>query len=286
MSNIARSLVRWIVPRSLRNWLRRPGVAAAWLRDGVAHALGADRAVEIRPGWSLLCHPAAYRLAYRAHLEDPEQVPELDAFIASCTPGMVLLDLGAHFGLFSLAALRYGGKAATAIAVDPSPAAARMLAVQARLNEVVERLRIVRAAVGARDGELALVDAGVASAGYFVPPEPGHARRERTTVPALTIDTIVRQAGAHPTHIKVDVEGFEADALRGATTALAGPRAPILFIELHNAIVAQSGRDPAETLEILGSLGYSVFGLDGAPIRFAAILGRPLVRVVARQAKG
>ena len=81
----------------------------------------------MRPGWLITCHPAAYRCAYHLQINDPEQVLEFDNFIDNSFQGMVLFDVGAHFGLFSLAALHYGGPGSRAIAVDPSPIAVRFL---------------------------------------------------------------------------------------------------------------------------------------------------------------
>ena len=283
MVAVAKVVARALIPRRLRNWLRRPASSFRWLRDQVAHFRGRDQVVQVRPGWEVRCHPAAWRLAYRVHLEDPEQVPELDAFIAACTPGMVFLDLGAHFGLFSLAALHFGGPGARAMAVDPSPTAERMLHCQARLNGVERRLEVVRAAVSASDGQTELVSAGVGSAGYFVPPERQHARGERTVVRAVTIDSLVLRGDLRPTHVKLDVEGGEADALRGGVKTLAAGAAPVLFVELHNAIVAGRGGDPGESLAILREMGYATFRLDGAAVTSEEILEHAVARVVARR---
>jgi FkbM family methyltransferase len=275
-------VARALIPRPLRNWLRRPGRSLAWSRDHVAHLLGLDPTVELRPGWTLRCHPAAWRLAFAAQRHDPEQVEELDAFVRACTPGMTLVDAGAHFGVFSLAALHFGGPDATAVAVDPAPSAVRMLRVEARLNGVADRLRIVRAAVASRDGRLELVDAGVPSAGYFVRPESGHPTRERTSVAAVTIDSLCRRHALRATHLKLDVEGFEADALRGAAATLGGPAPPLVFVELHNEIVARNGGEPGGTLDLLERFGYEMRDAGGRPLDRAAILRRPLIRIVAR----
>jgi FkbM family methyltransferase len=263
--------------------VRSPARSLRWARDQVAHLLGLDPLVEIRVGWSVRCHPAAWRLAYHAHVEDPEQVRELDAFIAHCAPGMVLVDAGAHFGLFSLAALHYGGRDARAIAIDPSPAAAHMLRVQARLNGVERQLTVVEAAIAARDGTIALVDAGIGSAGYFVQPEQQHGAAERTAVPAVTVDSLAAGLGSPPTHLKIDVEGFEAEALKGARRTLSGPNPPLLFLELHNEIVARNGGDPAESLAVLEEYDYAAFDPGGAPLDRTAILSRPLIRILARR---
>jgi len=112
-----RALLRRVVPRVIRNWLRSPSRSLAWAWDELGHALGRDPVIFLRAGWSVRAHPAARR-AFGIPQSDPSQIAELDAFIASCCPGMMLFDIGAHFGLFSFAALHYGGPTARAVAVD------------------------------------------------------------------------------------------------------------------------------------------------------------------------
>ena len=152
--------------------------------------MGARNTVELRPGWSLLCHPLAYHHSYHAQREDPAQVAEFDGFLAKCTPGMILFDLGAHFGLFSLAALHYGGPTARAVAVDASPTAVRMTRIQARLNGVQDRLSVVQACVCDVPGVRDMVAVGVLADGYFACPDRDHPPRDRTTIPATTLDDL------------------------------------------------------------------------------------------------
>lgn len=281
--SLGRSLARRLVPRPVRNWLRSPGSAARWLLDDARHRAGLDVRVELRPGWPLRCHPGAYRTAYAAQVDDPVQRAELDAFLKTCTKGMVLFDAGAHFGIFSLAAAHFGGPAARAVALDPSPAAIRMVELHARLNGVTDRITAVRAAVADREGSLELVNAGIGSAGYFVQPDPGHTPGERTSVPTITLDGLAERFGP-PTHVKVDVEGFELAVLRGARTVLEAPMPPILFLELHVAMIRDRGADPADVLTLLREADYRTFDGRGAPVSTAAAVANPLIRLVARRA--
>jgi FkbM family methyltransferase len=278
-----RDLVRRLVPRTLRNWVRAPRKTAQWMSDAVRHSVGRDRDLQLRPDWRLRCHPAAYRALRAAQLNDPAQVAELNEFVRHCTPGMVLFDLGAHFGLFSLAALHYGGSGARAVAVDPSPTAARMLATQAGLNGVRDRLTVVRAAASERPGALDLLDAGVIADGYFVEPTGARPARELSRVEAVSIDSLVEAVGAAPTHIKVDVEGFEGAVLAGGRTTLGGDPSPVIFLELHNQLVRHAGRDPRRPLELLAQFGYTDLTVDGAPVSSADLLEVPLVRLAARR---
>ncbi len=254
-----------------------------WAWYETKYALRFRQIVEVRPGWSLLCHPAACRFAYCAQTTDRDQISEFNAFIASCRPGMLLFDIGAHFGIFSFAALHYGGASARAIAVDPSPTASRIMRIQAGLNNLTGRLRVVQASVGDQVGWQEMVAAGVIAAGYFVAPNKEHAKRDLTRIRATTLDELAQECGTLPTHVKIDVEGFEAAVLRGGREVLSGAKAPLLFIELHNRIVRERNGDPLETLQLLKSAGYQPFAVGGRTIDEGQILHAPLTRITARK---
>ncbi len=275
-------VVRACTPRALRNWLRSPGRSARWVLNEVKYAAGVRREIEVRPGWRVRSHPSAYPFAYFSQTLDPEQVAEFDEFINACRPGMVLFDIGAHFGLFSLAALKFGGRDARAVAVDPSPTAARITRIQSRLNGVGERMKVVRACVGERAGWTPMVATGVSGAGYFLSPSD-HSGGELTPTPAVTLDQLAEDFGTPPTHLKIDVEGAEAAVLRGGHMLLSGDQAPLIFIELHNEIVSARGDAPSEAVEQLKEYGYTKFSAEGSPVSEAFILSRPLVRITAEK---
>jgi FkbM family methyltransferase len=169
-----------------------------------------------------------------------------------------------------------------AVAVDPSESAVRMLRRMARLNATGDRLRIIRAAVAAAEGVTDVVDAGVVAAGYAVRPGAAHPASERTVVPAVTVDGLCARLELRPTHLKIDVEGFEADVLRGARATLRAADRPLVFIELHHEIVRQGGSDPAAAIRELQDARYGLFDVYGAPAFAEALLSQNLVRVVAR----
>jgi FkbM family methyltransferase len=280
----AKKVTRAFVPRAVRNWLRSPTASARWAWDNVKFSCGVKKVVQLRPGWSLVCHPAAYRCAYYAQESDPEQVAEFDGFIDNSSEGMLLLDVGAHFGLFSFAALHYGGPKARAIAVDPSPTAVNLMNVQAKLNRSANRVQIIQAAVNDEAGWHNMLAVGVLASGYYVAPTAGHPASELSRIRAVTLDGIARELQVSPTHIKIDVEGYEAAVLRGGREILSQTPAPILFVEIHNEIVSGLGKNPAETLGLLRDYGYRTFASDGSAISDDEILSQSLIRVVAKRA--
>lgn len=272
-----KDVVRAIVPRSVRNWLRSPSRTSEWLWDSAKFSLGVRKTVQLAPDWSMVCHPRVYKAAQAYQVSDPEQREEYRNFISYCSADMLLFDAGAHFGIFSVAAACLGGRS---VALDPSAIATRMIAIQARLNHCEDRIKIVRAAVSDKNGVMRLLSSGVFTLG-FLRVTSGRPARELTSVPSLSIDHLTQQYGP-PTHIKVDVEGHEATVLRGARETLTR-HSPVLFLELHNELVASEGGDPSAVLDDLSGLGYCLFALSGQAIERSAILEKTIIRVVARK---
>jgi FkbM family methyltransferase len=276
-------VARAILPRAARNWLRKPFTSARWGLLDLQAKVGVTRDLEIREGWHVRSHPGAYEFAYHLQCDDSEQAAEFDQFVSHCRPGMRLLDIGAHFGLFSLAAIHFGGPTASAVAVDPSPMAVRIIRHQARANGLTRRIEVIEASVGAQSGQSQMVAGGIESAGYYVRPGADHLGTERTVVRTVTVDQLCCAAN-EPTHLKIDVEGFEADVLLGARVTLSSPTAPVVFLELHCDLIRQAMRDAAEPLDLLADAGYSFFDVHGLPVDRCKLLARPIVRLLAQRA--
>ncbi|MGD0305326.1 MAG: FkbM family methyltransferase [Candidatus Acidiferrales bacterium] len=274
-SSALKNIVRSAVPRSVRNWLRSPSRSAEWLWDSAAFSLGQTKTLQLAPNVSLLCHPHFYKVVETAQIHDPDQAEEFRSFLSHCSARMFLFDIGAHFGVFSLALAQFGGKA---VAADPSPIATKMIETEVALNKCGDRVRVLQAAVSDVNGEMGLVSSGTFSEGYFKV-EQGRLASDLTPTQALTVDQMSVRYGA-PTHVKIDVEGHEAAVLRGAKETIA-KHSPLLFLELHSEMVRDGGGDPNETLNLVESAGYRTFDVAGQPIGRDGIFSKPIIRIVA-----
>lgn len=229
------------------------------------------------PEWTVRAHPEAVH-AFRIHAGDPLYRRELQTFMSACTPGMHLIDVGASFGVFTLAALHYGGADARVTAVEPSPSARRILTANLDAAGVASRVHIVSEALSTPDAAtVAVLPTGAGQAHMMVRGASG--RPDVTPVRATTLDAIAEEHP--PTHVKIDVEGFEQEVLRGATQTLRRDR-PVVFLELHCGLLRQLGEDPAACLSLLRECEYARFEMDGAPADDAAILGAHIANLVCR----
>jgi len=188
---------------------------------------------------------------------------------------MHLFDIGASYGAFSFVAAHFGG---TVVAVDPSPIAVRLIGLQTRLNGYDKLIRIVEACVSDTVDETEMLSSGVFSDGYMRVAR-GRSSSDLTKTRAVTIDQLADQFGP-PTHIKIDVEGYEAAVVRGARRTMTR-WAPLLFLELHNEMIRSEGGDPSCVLDDLAEMGYEMFSVGGIKIERSAISPMPICRLVA-----
>ena len=279
MNPSLKNIVRQVVPRRVRNLLRSPRLTLQWHANELRPPLD----LEIRPGWKLKCPRNALESAFRLQLEDPPQARELDEFIrlVQSLPKVVLLDIGCHFGMFSFAAAHFGGPAARALAIDPALAAQEMVARIAMLNALASQVQFRRCAAGATRGEIEMVEGGIDAAGYMVLPGD-HPASDRTVIEQVSIDELAAGMSELPTLIKIDVESYELEVLRGGRETLTKHSIP-LCLEMHNVMMRARGVEPVAVVELLREIGYRQFCLDGRALTPTEVVAIDIIRIVARK---
>lgn len=271
-----RALLRRALPRPLRMSLLEPRAALRHLGHEFRARTGGSAVCRLRDDWSLRCHPEAL-LTFRRLAGDPAFQDELAAFARRCHPGMVLYDLGANYGIFSLAAAHFSGGQARCVAVEPSSAACRILRENLRLAGCAHRVTVVEAAAGAEEGWLEVLSTGPHADHYVVRPEsprPDTRKVRQTTLPRIAAET-----GTTPTHLKVDVEGFEEAVVAAAGDLLAAVT-PTLFLELHCDMLRSRGEQPEAVLDRLRACGYTRFELAGTPVTPAVAAAESVAHLV------
>ena len=81
-------------------------------------------------------------------------------------------------------------------------------------------------------------------------------------MPVTTIDEFCRERGIVPNLIKIDIEGYEFHAIRGAREILSKYH-PIVVVEFHPMNWKEIGIDPDQVPRLFAELGYEATPLDG-----------------------
>jgi FkbM family methyltransferase len=180
--------------------------------------------------------------------------------------GGLFIDVGANFGWYSCLFSRLAGGTGRVVAFEPEPDNFGLLAANLRRN-ACENVVALREGVAERPGELALHLYKASNPGrHSLLPAAGG---ETVTVPVVSLDERLQALGLADRAvdlIKIDIEGFELSALRGATAALS--RCRNLVIEYSPDLMRAAGIDPQALLALLVSTGMhaSTFG-DRGPVR-------------------
>jgi FkbM family methyltransferase len=152
-----------------------------------------------------------------------------------CARGSVVFDVGAHHGLTSILSSLWVGTAGRVHAFEANPENALVLSANVGLNHL-DQCTLVNAAVGSKSGVVSLAGERVVAT-----------NAGRKKVPLLSLDDYCEARGIERVDVlKIDVEGYEAEVLRGARYLLAGR--PKIDLELHLDDVAQFGCSPADVL--------------------------------------
>lgn len=208
------------------------------------------------------------RCVYVGGRYDPNELVFLSEVLRA---GHVVIDAGANEGLYTVFAARRVGRAGRVVAVEPSRREFERLRRNVEHNRL-DNVTVVRAALSDRDGfaELHIADvehAGQNTLGRFM--YPGVCEVGREAVKSLRLDRAVEELGLTRVDvIKMDIEGAEVSALRGAGLVLQRYR-PVLLLEAAEQALAAQGASVSEMFELLAAFDYYVFEFDpvsGEPV--------------------
>ena len=136
--------------------------------------------------------------------------------------GDLFFDVGANVGSYTL--LASGVCKARTFAFEPDPESMARLRKNLEANALASRVRLLQTAVGAGEGEVSFT-VGRDSENKVADGTAGEVRSVKvTTLDAAAGDEV-------PLLIKIDVEGYEPEVIKGATRLLGDPRLKVLECE-------------------------------------------------------
>jgi FkbM family methyltransferase len=185
-------------------------------------------------------------------------------------PGDVCLDIGAEYGLYTLALAACCGPNGRVHGIEPQPDAFRVLRTGVNLLADRRTIRLHRHALADRPqrgwmsvprrGGLPVHGRAFLTDGATEPgPNAIEFRVARwLPVEVTTLDTFCAQQKIDRLDfIKADVEGAEIKVLRGGMDTLTKHR-PILQLEIQEPHIAKYGASAADIVDLLSGLGYTM----------------------------
>jgi FkbM family methyltransferase len=210
------------------------------------------------------------------HLVPHEPEPALFDFLKhAIRPGDVVLDVGAFVGIYAVLAARWSAPGGRVIAFEPTPSSAALARTHLAFNALgPERVQLVEAAVSDRARRATLHQYDASTMPYvnsLVSAVDTDAPAVRREVDVVTIDEVCRELNVVPSVIRMDVQGAEVHALRGARETIRAARRLSLVVEMHPQCWPAFGiteEDARDTIRDLGLIarplveGDSLFARD------------------------
>ena len=171
---------------------------------------------------------------------------------------MTVYDVGAFQGLLTLF---FASRAKAVICFEPNTQNHKRLTENLRLNGI-KNVEVRKVGVGSRPETRRMVGSPLMPGGASVDGKAAEAflragvRTVGEEISIVTLDDEIRQARLPaPDFIKIDIEGWEIEALRGARNTLALHK-PTLFLEMHGETIREKKRKVTEIVAFLWEINY------------------------------
>src|SRR5579872_6270291 len=167
----------------------------------------------------------------------------------------VFFDVGSNVGSFTL--LASGVCKANSIAIEPVKSTFDLLNKNIGLNALQDKVTIINAAAGAESGNVTFTADEDTTNHVII--ETRANTSGTTNVPVITIDSISTQKP--PALMKIDVEGYETEVLKGMQNTLDQSTLKAIIIEL-NGSGGYYGYDEGKIHELLLSKKFKPYAYD------------------------
>ncbi len=199
--------------------------------------------------------------AYWALYMGLEHEPETSHVVCQLVqPGETVVDAGANYGWFTTLFARAVGPSGMVYSFEPVPSTQERLLEHLKLNQLEERVTVVRSALNDHPGKATLHIFKNLSHTCASLSSLNEKEYETVEAPMIRLDDYLRaQMVERVDFLKCDIEGSELAALRGGRHYLSSPEAPILLVEINEETSQAFGFSKDDIWSYLSEVGYDHF---------------------------
>jgi FkbM family methyltransferase len=171
------------------------------------------------------------------------------------TAGMTALDIGANIGLYSIFLAELVGGEGKVFGFEPDPSLFEAAVANSRENGKDRILTLQNLALGSQSGHGTLHRSSFNSGDNRMSASPTH--KDSVAVRIERLDDVLPDVKID--FIKMDVQGWEAEVLRGMNRILTTNAALTIYFEYWPEGLRRAGEQLSSPIDILRQAGFAIF---------------------------
>jgi FkbM family methyltransferase len=179
----------------------------------------------------------------------------------------VILDIGANIGWYSVVLKKSIKHDVTIFAFEPEPKNFDLLKKNIQCNDM-KGIHPINKAVAEQSGHATLFLYSSKNSGRHSLLNVNPQTKMSIEVETVNIEDFLRINKVDFDRIKlikIDIEGYEVLALKGATTLLS--KIPFMFLEYSPTLMLKAGQDPGSFIQWLSGFGFNFYKVDGEQMK-------------------
>ncbi|MCB0284692.1 MAG: FkbM family methyltransferase [Calditrichaeota bacterium] len=215
--------------------------------------------ITLKKGIKVRINNFEIRLPARYHKYFPKDYEKenFEFFQEHAKPGMTIIDIGAHFGVFSVYFQKItNGKV---YAFEPTKSTFKVLNNTIRINKCSNKVFPYQEAIDNHSGTATFfISESIGGRGNTLVADSELGGTNKSyEVPVTSIDLFTAQKGIKVDFLKIDAEGAELGVLKGAEQTIKNDR-PFILLSIHPEPIQSRGDTLKEIWDILMKYRYNI----------------------------